>query len=216
MSESPKKKRGAASRAPAKTPAEKKNPASPSKRDISRKLILDATEDLMLKEGYGAVSTRRVAREAGLKAPLVHYYFPTTDDLYIALLERTVNARLAEIDDDAETPPPLAAVWQSYQDVETTGLVVEFMALANHRAAVRKAFARYLEKARKKRAQQFSRVLASTGDNAITPSPEALATVLIAISRSLVMEERMGMAVGHRETLEFLDRWLESLQGPAR
>ena len=35
--------------------------------------ILDATEYLMLAEGYAAVSTRRVAKQLGLAAGLIHY-----------------------------------------------------------------------------------------------------------------------------------------------
>lgn len=184
-----------------------------SKREISRKLILDATEKLMLEEGYGAVSTRRVAKEAGLKAPLVHYYFPTTDDLYIALLDRSVNRRLYEPDGTGEAPPTLTRVWESYRDVQSTGLVVEFMALANHREAVREAFSRYLEKARNKRAEQFASILDEAPGSPEQPGPEALATVLIAVSRTLVMEERLGVSAGHRETLDFIQQWLDALQG---
>ena len=33
----------------------------------TRALILDATEQIMLEEGYAAASTRRVAAQAGLK-----------------------------------------------------------------------------------------------------------------------------------------------------
>ena len=42
----------------------------------------------MLADGYGAVSTRKVAARAGLKPSLVHYYFPTTDDLLLAVSRR--------------------------------------------------------------------------------------------------------------------------------
>ena len=62
-----------------------KRAANP-KRPNNRAIILDTTEKLMLEEGYAAISTRRVAKEAGLKPPLVHYYFPTTDDLFLATL----------------------------------------------------------------------------------------------------------------------------------
>ena len=37
----------------------------------TRAVLLDATEQLMLEEGYAAVSSRRVARTAGLNAGLV-------------------------------------------------------------------------------------------------------------------------------------------------
>ena len=48
----------------------------------TRTLLPDATERLMLEEGYAAVSTRRVAREVGLTPAPVRYYFNTTDDLH--------------------------------------------------------------------------------------------------------------------------------------
>jgi AcrR family transcriptional regulator len=44
----------------------------------SRAALLDATERIMLEEGYAAVSSRRVAERADLKPQLVHYYFRTT------------------------------------------------------------------------------------------------------------------------------------------
>src|SRR3546814_6595914 len=49
----------------------------------SRALIIEAAQQLIREEGYGATSTRRIAARAGLKPSLVHYYFPTTDDLLV-------------------------------------------------------------------------------------------------------------------------------------
>ena len=51
----------------------------------TRTHLLDAAEQLMREEGYAAVTSRRVAAKAGLKPQLVHYYFRTMDDLFIAL-----------------------------------------------------------------------------------------------------------------------------------
>ena len=45
--------------------------ATNARGEASLKLIIDTTERLMLDEGYAAVSSRRVAKEAGLKRPLV-------------------------------------------------------------------------------------------------------------------------------------------------
>ena len=53
--------------------------------------LLDAAEALMLAEGYAAVSSRRAAAAAGLKPALVHYYFATMDDLFLALYRRRVS-----------------------------------------------------------------------------------------------------------------------------
>jgi len=48
----------------------------------------------MLSEGYAAVTSRRVAAEAGLKPQLVHYYFRTMDDLFLALYRRRADQGL--------------------------------------------------------------------------------------------------------------------------
>ena len=57
----------------------------------TRELLLDATEQLMLDEGYAAVSTRSVAAKAGVKSPLIYYYFQTLDELLIAVHRRRAD-----------------------------------------------------------------------------------------------------------------------------
>ena len=42
----------------------------------------------MLEEGYAAVTSRRVGREAGISSQLVHYYFRTMDDLFLEVFRR--------------------------------------------------------------------------------------------------------------------------------
>ena len=54
--------------------------------------LLDATEEIMLREGYAAVSSRSVAASVGINAPLLHYYFPTIDDLFVAVVRRRALA----------------------------------------------------------------------------------------------------------------------------
>ncbi|MFV8816990.1 TetR/AcrR family transcriptional regulator [Haliea sp. E17] len=182
------------------------------KGDISRKLILDATEKLMLDEGYGAVSTRRVATEAGLKAPLVHYYFPTTDDLFVALFKRSVASQLERLDAAGDAPDSLLSLWASYKNSQATAMAVEFMALANHREAVRKEFARFTRQARKKRVELFERLCGEQLGDGDQPTAEALAVVIIGIARTIVMEERLGISSGHSQANAFVERWLASLQ----
>ena len=46
-------------------------------------------------EGYAAATSRRVADEVGVQRALVYYYFPTMDDIYLAVLRRGTEARLA-------------------------------------------------------------------------------------------------------------------------
>jgi TetR/AcrR family transcriptional regulator len=54
----------------------------------NRGVLLDAAEQLMLEDGYAAVTSRRLAVRAGLKPQLVHYYFRTMDDLFLEVFPR--------------------------------------------------------------------------------------------------------------------------------
>ncbi len=63
----------------------------PSKKLEKQQLILDAYEKVILREGYGQASQRKVADEANMKQPMLHHYFSGSDDMLDALLERVIN-----------------------------------------------------------------------------------------------------------------------------
>ena len=56
--------------------------------------LLDITERVMIDDGYAAVSSRRIAKEAGVTPALIHYYFPTLDDLFLEVLRRRGRQQL--------------------------------------------------------------------------------------------------------------------------
>src|SRR5260370_27795647 len=62
-------------------------------RELVTGALLDAAERLLVSEGHGAISTRRVAQEAGVNHGLVHYYFGSMEELLVQVLER-FTARL--------------------------------------------------------------------------------------------------------------------------
>ena len=78
-----------------------------------RARLLDATEEIMLREGYAAVSSRNVAARVGITGPLVHYYFPTIDDLFVAVLRRRAEHNVARMAAALASPEPLRAWWSS-------------------------------------------------------------------------------------------------------
>jgi AcrR family transcriptional regulator len=103
----------------------------------SRALLLDATERLMVAEGYAAVNTRRVAAMVGVTAPLVHYYFATTEALLVAAYLRAAARADAREQQALASERPLHALWKFYSDSRKMALGQEFMALANHRKKIR-------------------------------------------------------------------------------
>lgn len=190
---------------PAKAKA-RKRPAD--KQTASMTLILDTTEQLMRREGYAAVTTRRVAREAGLKAPLIHYYFPTTDDLFLAVFRRAVGETQAQFNADFAGHPGIAELWKSYKNPDRTALLVEFMALANHRDAVREELALYTERYRSQRANMIEKILQTKKLKDAGGSVEGLMVIMVGIARTLIMEQGLGITTGHEEAEQLLESWL--------
>ena len=62
----------------------------PSKKLEKQQLILDAYEKVILREGFGQASQRKVAEEANMNQPMLHHYFSGSDGMLDALLDRVV------------------------------------------------------------------------------------------------------------------------------
>src|SRR6202035_3246032 len=123
----------------------------------NRGVLLDAAEQLMLEEGYAAVTSRRLADRAGLKPQLVHYYFRTMDDLFLAVFRRRAEQGLKSQARALESPQPLWALWRLRTDLPPRQVTMELApsrftmecaALANHRKSMRAEIAHYAERFR--------------------------------------------------------------------
>ena len=180
----------------------------------TRAELLDAAEKVMLAEGYAAVSSRRVAAEAGLKPQLVHYYFRTMDELFLALFRRRADQGLERQAQALASAQPLWALWDLSTDPRGTALTMEFTALANHRKAIRAEIAAWAARYRTEQAEGIRRVLERHGVSAAQYPPAVCAVLMTSISRVLVIEEEsLGMAAGHAETVSFVEALLTRLEG---
>jgi AcrR family transcriptional regulator len=70
----------------------------------TRAAILAAARELFAAQGYGGTSVRSIATAAGVDSALVHHYFGTKDDLFVAALELPVDPRVALAGAIAEGP----------------------------------------------------------------------------------------------------------------
>ena len=172
-------------------------------------MILDATDRLMRREGYGAVSTRRVATEAGLKAPLVHYYYPTIDDLLLAFYRRAAAQTEIILEAALASDQPLHALWAMNTDPERTALAAEFIALANHRKSIRTEIAQNVERFRRMQSAALQHILTRAG---MMPDAEVATVVFAAIGRTLVMESTIGISTGHDATRSFVESLLAAVE----
>ncbi len=188
-----------------------------SEKSKSRTALLDAAEALMLAEGYAAVTSRRVAAEAGLKPALVHYYFRTMDDLFLALHRRRSEHRLQLQADLLASDQPLWALWEFSRDPPGTALTMEFVALANHRKVIRAELTASAERFRAQQLEALTRTLKRYEVSRDQCPPAVAALLISSISRFLVIEEEMlEVFTGHRETIAYVEGFIRQLEGERR
>jgi AcrR family transcriptional regulator len=183
----------------------------------TRGALLDAAERLMLEEGYAAVTSRRVAARAGLKPQLVHYYFRTMDDLFLALFRRRADQALERQARAIASEQPLWSLWELSRDPRGTALTMEYTALANHRKAIRAELLAAAERYRAGLLEGFRSVLARYDLDEVAYPPIVCAVLLTSISTFLVIEQVMlGMSTGHAETVAFVEDLIRRLEGDRR
>ncbi|OBG58391.1 MULTISPECIES: TetR/AcrR family transcriptional regulator [unclassified Mycobacterium] len=182
----------------------------------NRGLLLDAAEQLMLEEGYAAVTSRRLANKAGLKPQLVHYYFRTMEELFLEVFRRRADEGLQAQAQLLQSPQPLWALWRFGTDPGFTRISMEFMALANHRKDMRAEIAYYAERFREEQRKAVAAALQRYGAGN-EDVPAVVWTVLMtSLSRMLVLEQAIGMSGGHAETVELVEQYLRRLEGEPR
>jgi AcrR family transcriptional regulator len=177
----------------------------------ARSRMLDLAEALMLEDGYAGLTSRRLAAKAGVKQPLVYYYFRTMDDLFLAVFRRLAQDGLKRLKDALVATEPIRALWSLYSDPSRTALMMEFLALANHRKVVRREIARYVERCRTLEVEGLNRLFAARGTNVQIPS--LIVTVLLtSLARGLVQEDALGIAKGHGPTRAFVEACLRNFE----
>lgn len=177
-------------------------------------LILDAAEQVIRDEGYAAASSRRIATQAGLKPSLVHYYFPTTDDVFLAVFKRGAAQSDAMIERALTSDDPLRALWRFFADTSRNALALEFVALANHRKAIGAEIVRHSDAMRARQAAMIEQLLGARLDAADGVTPAGFSLVLAGIGRAIAMESELGISAGHTEARDFVEAWLDRLLSP--
>jgi AcrR family transcriptional regulator len=177
-------------------------------------VLLDAAQQVMLDDGYAAVTYRSLAERAGVTPGLVQYYFPTLDDMFLALLRRradqTHERLLAEL--ETRVDEPLRITWEHSSDETTAALLTEFMALANHRKVVRRAILEVIERTRQAQLKVLQARWGEYQDESGGLSPEALLFLLHNVPKMIQLEEAVGLSTAHEEVLRFVQRRLDRVE----
>jgi len=175
-----------------------------SETSATRTQLLDAAESLLREEGYAAVTSRRVGAKADVSPKLVHYYFPTMDDLFLTLYRRVSSRFLAETEAMLRSENPIRILWQTSVHPGEVDLFIELMALGNHRKAIRDEMDRGLVRLREMQLAALDLHFARSGKK--PPFDTAAMVVLLAGAGLLIsMESRGSNSLGHEETIALFE-----------
>ncbi|HYB81422.1 MAG TPA: helix-turn-helix domain-containing protein [Mycobacterium sp.] len=182
----------------------------------ARTALLDATERLMLSEGYAAVTSRRVAAEAGVNPGLVYYYFGPMDELFLELFRRSAARSLDRQAQALASEQPLWALWDLIRDQTNTALNVEFLALGNHRKAVMAEMKEFSVRFRRQQFERLSAILANYGVDTTQWPAEAVMLLMDGAARFMGEERSYGLNLGHAQTITVVERQISQLEGKRR
>ncbi|XVQ07465.1 TetR/AcrR family transcriptional regulator [Spirillospora sp. CA-255316] len=174
--------------------------------------VLNAAEDIMLLEGYAAVTSRNVAERIGLKAPLLHYYFRTIDDLFVAVLRRRSERIVERMEAALDSPRPLQAWWDLASDPRGTALFIEFLAAANHRPALKAEMGEAARVVRRMQMAVLDKILPEYDLDPEEFPPALIAATMQGLALGLVADEVAGYETAHKQARAAMSRLVARLE----
>jgi len=176
-----------------------------SETSVTRTRLLDAAEAILREEGYAAVTSRRVGARAEINPKLVHYYFPTMDDLLLTLYRRTSSRFLEATEALLQRENPLRVLWQTSVHPGDVDLFAELLALGNRHKAIQDEMGLGLLKLRKMQLAALDRYYDQLGIEPPIPTP-ALLLLLAGAGLLVAQEQRNGHTLGHAEAIALFER----------
>ena len=189
------------------------SPAAPktAARAAAEEALLDAAERLLAGAGYAGVTTRRLAAEAGVNHGLVHYYFGSNENLLVRALERFTGRLIARQRELYAADLPLADKWRTAmrylvsEDVSYQKIWLELQALAWNNPDIRARLARVNAEWRAVLTEAFDQPRRELG---IELPLEALVSLVMTFNLGMMIERLGGIQTGHRELLDWIERWI--------
>jgi TetR/AcrR family transcriptional regulator len=174
--------------------------------------FLDAAERLLVRDGYAAITTRKLAAEARANHGLVHYYFGSMENLLARVLERFTERIIARQRTMYAAPEvPFVEKWRTAMryldaDREYQKVWYELQALAWNRPDLRERVAHVDAEWR----AVLTEALAEPRERYGVKMPlEALVALVITFNEGIIFERLSGIETGQAELLAWIDRWIQ-------
>jgi AcrR family transcriptional regulator len=190
-----------------------------TKPDI-RTAFMDAAERLLIEEGRAGISTRRLAREAGLNHGLVHYYFGSVENLMLAVFERFTDRLVERQRAMYAADAPFHEKWRTAMGFMEEDLAAgypkvwaELQAAAMNHPELQRRIGAVYETWRSVLTEAFTAAAQEYGvsDTAVP----ALVTLVMTFTVGMFNERLVGVDTGHQDLLNWFDAAIRSMEAAA-
>ena len=190
-----------------------------SGRGETAETLLDAAERLLVEVGHAGITTRRLAASAGANQGLVHYYFGSMDELLVQVLERFTERLVARQREMYAGDAPFIEKWRNawrFQEEDLEGgyskIWMELQALSWNRPDLRPRVARVNRAWRAVLREAFASAAEEYELDTQAFPVDALVAMTMTFGQGFTLERLEEIDDGHRELLEWIERWLASLE----
>jgi AcrR family transcriptional regulator len=196
-------------------------PVSANRQDTEHK-FLDAAERLLIRVGYANITTRLLATEAGANQGLVHYYFGSIEEVFLRVLDRFTGRLIARQREMYASDVPFLEKWRTAWRFQEADLAAgypkvwfELQAMAWNRPEMRERVVAVESEWRAVLREAFGRALREYGVEDQFPI-DAITAMTVTFCLGYMLERLSGVREGHRELLDWIDDWIESLERGSR
>lgn len=175
----------------------------------TRSKIVGAAARLIVDEGHGSVNFRSVAKAIGVDAPLVRYYFPSIDELFVAVIRQWTAKRSDQLAKAATSQDPLRRLWKVHRDHRSARMLSELMAVAHHRRGVCRVFVELIDQSRQTEIAAIERAVIDGRLDLRGSAPAAVQVLLSTSAHGFVAEKSIGMRSAHPEFEVLIETLLE-------
>jgi TetR/AcrR family transcriptional regulator len=205
----------------AAAPAAAAPAGEPAARSDPETRFMDAAERLLVEIGYSAITTRRLAEEAGANLGLLHYYFGSVEELFVRVLERFTDRLIARQRAMYASPLPYIEKWRQamrYLDADRPYQKIwwELQAMAWNRPEFRPRVAAVLSAWREAMRESVAEAVARYRLEHAGFSTDDWITLIVAANEGIILERLSGIEHGHDALLAAIDGWLQAREADAQ
>lgn len=172
----------------------------------TRAQLIHSAIVILRDEGAAAVTARRLAEQVGLRRHIVHYYFGTIDELFVAIMREEGARAEAALREATETGDAFDLLWQNAR--QAASIILELTMLAARHPSIAREYRIYTERYRQTMAEILESYARTRGIT-LPVAPAATALLLQSVAYTIAIEKDLDLTLGHEQAEKMLMGWLK-------